>query len=37
MRIVFDERQGFTAPGQIAAVYDDAGRVLAGGVISSLL
>ncbi len=37
LRIVFDERQGFTAPGQIAAVYDGAGRLLAGGVIRELL
>ncbi|MBO4313836.1 MAG: tRNA-specific 2-thiouridylase [Desulfovibrio sp.] len=37
LRIVFDERQGFTAPGQVAAVYDGAGRVLAGGIIRALL
>ena len=37
MRIVFEEPQDFTAPGQIATVYDGAGHVLAGGVIRELL
>lgn len=34
-RVVFDEPVGIPAPGQIAAVYDDLGAVLAAGTIQS--
>lgn len=33
LRVVFDERQVRPAPGQVAALYDEAGAVLAGAVI----
>ncbi len=36
MRIVFDEPQAPTAPGQIAAVYDEQGHILAGGLIKNV-
>lgn len=37
LRIVLDEPRKFpTAPGQVAAVYDDEGRVLAAGVVEEM-
>ena len=35
LQISFLEPQGLPAPGQVAAIYDDTGRVLAAGVISA--
>ena len=35
--VILDEPSSPTAPGQVAAVYDETGRVLAGGVIDALL
>ena len=36
LRIVLDEPQFPTAPGQVAAVYDEDGRVLAAGVVEEM-
>lgn len=37
LRVELDEPGTLTAPGQIAAIYDEKGRVIAGGIIESLL